>query len=454
MADHSAPPGLLASRRGSRRLVLPSLLVPALAGTAAAQDPTAPTTPPTVEQLLERIEAQDRRIQALESSPAAPGGKSTLVAGYDRGFFIRDTDSPFELRINGRMQFRFTGFDADSNGGTPADPAYRKDFEIERGRLEFRGTFLDEDTHFYINLDADTDDNHTVIFHDFWVNHRFSKAFDLYVGKAFVPGSRDWLAGSTSTHLIDRSMATSFFRPDRSLGIWAIGEPIEDVHYRVMASNGINTTDLAANQIDNRFAYTASVWWDPLADYGNGYADLEGHEDLAVRVGASVLYADEDDGQQPANNEPDAIRLSNGLRLTSLGAESFDVQLFAVDAAMKFQGFSMHGEAFFRELDEIVASAGSPLRRSYYDWGGYCDAGYMLVPKTFEVVARYSTVQGALDDSHEYALGFNWYINGTHLNKLSVDASKVDGVPVNSSGPNYRLGDDGWMFRAQWQVAF
>ncbi len=416
---------------------------------------------PTLQDLLRRVDAQDREIDALKaaSADAAPGVKkkgTSLEAVYDKGYRLRssDPDSPFELRVNGRMQFRFTSFDAERRGATSSMPVYRSDFEIERGRLEFRGTFLDGKTHFFINLDADTDDNHGVIFHDFWVNHRFNDCFDLYVGKAFVPGSRDWLSGSTSTHLIDRSLATTFFRPDRSVGVWAIGEPIEDFHYRVMVGNGFNTTDLSAGEVDNKFTYSGSVWWDPLAAYGSGYADLEHHEDLAMRVGASFAWSPEEDGQQPANREADAIRLSNGTRLTALRVEKFDLSLVALDAALKYCGFSANSEFFYRSLDNLIAPTSPSMPRNYEDWGAYVDAGYMIVSKRLEAVARYSTIQGDLQNSYEYAAGINYYIDGTHTNKLSFDATLLDGAPTSNSGPNYRVGDDGWMFRVQWQIAF
>jgi hypothetical protein len=83
-----------------------------LATGAAAQEPTT-------RELLERIEAQNRRIEALESAPTqATSGGGGAEAGYDKGYFIRSTDpnAPFELRINGRMQFRLTGFDSDTGG--------------------------------------------------------------------------------------------------------------------------------------------------------------------------------------------------------------------------------------------------------------------------------------------------------------------------------------------------
>lgn len=445
--------------RRPRAHLLPTTLTAAatsvFAGSALAQDPPSPGQDPTVRQLLERIEAQDRRIDELNQRVAAPQQTPAGASvAYDKGYVLRSTDpsSPFELRINGRMQFRFVGFDPDSDSATTN--SMRNDFEIERGRLEFRGTWLDPDTHFYINLDADTDDEHVVIMHDFWMNHEFCDAFDLYVGKAFVPGSRDWLAGSTTTHLIDRSLANSFFRPDRSVGVWAIGEPLEDVHYRVMVANGFNTTDLPPGAIDGKFTYSGSVWWDPLADYGSGYADLQQHEDLAVRLGASLTYARDQHGQDPANQEADAIRYSDGRRLTADGVERFDLTLGAVDLAMKYQGFAANAEAYFRQLDAIDSPTMPMLARGAYDWGGHCDVGYMIVPKRFDIVARVSTVQGDREDAWEYAGGCNWYIDGTHQNKLSFDASLLDDSPTNSSGPNYRVNDDGWLFRVQWQIAF
>lgn len=45
-------------------------------------------------------------------------------------------------------------------------------------------------------------------------------------------------------------------------------------------------------------------------------------------------------------------------------------------------------------------------------------------------------------------------MQGSHENKLSFDVTKLDGSPTDSSGPNYRVNDDGWMFRLQYQIAF
>jgi hypothetical protein len=426
----------------------------------------------------QRLEAQEQRIQTLEASLAewkrreevAVPKPSAWETGYDKGFYIRSTDpsNPFALRINGRMQFRYTGVAPDNESydnlgtaasGSPIELRPRNDFEIERGRLEFTGTTFDKDLHFYINLDADTDDGHQTIFHDFWFNYEFSEGFDVYVGKAFVPGSREWLDGSTASFLSDRSMATTFFRPDRSLGVWAIGEPIDGLHYRAMVGNGFQTTDLGFDEINDDLMGSGSLWVEPTGAFGRGYADLKVENNLRTRFGASLTYARENgvDSNGTPLSESAFLRLDDGTRLTSLGVDHFDVTLLAVDAAMKLSGFSLTGEGYYRWVNDIGPTGASPAGfpdGSNESYGGYVGVGYMLVPEKLDVQVRYSTVQGDFHDSYEYAGGVNYYLDGTHANKLTLDVTGLDGSPTSNSGPGFTVGQDGLMVRLQWQASF
>jgi hypothetical protein len=429
------------------------------------------------DELLKRLTLAEARIADLESNISlqrdvlqhnAPGVSDGFV-GYDDGFFIRPYDqerNPYELQVNGRMQLRHTGFVRDitqwtDNAGTVRPVNNRNDFEIERGRLEFRTTFLDPKLHSYLNLDFDTDDNHRVVAHDFWVNYTFCDAFDLYFGKAFVPGSRDWLNGALRTRLADRSMGTSFFRPDRTVGAWVIGEPVNDLFYRVMVGNSFNTPDLSPSEIDRNFVYSGSMWTH-LGDYGQGYSDLEWHDALASQIGQSFTFANTDStgaGSTPSE-ETSTIRLSDGTRLVQSGALSpgvavnqFDIYLYAVDAALKFRGFSINGEYYFRWLQSIRGNGVLPISQMF-DHGFYVEAGYFLVPKYFELNGRVSPIFGAFGDAQEYASGVNWFINGSHNLKFTFDVTKLSRNPVDNSGINYQSGDDGLLFRSQFQAAF
>jgi hypothetical protein len=425
-------------------------------------------------QLLKMLEEQSARIAKLEELLATKEShkikakelkeihkeriSSKHDVFYNKGYNLTNSDSetPFSMTINGRMQFRYTGYDKSSK----STQANINDFEVERGRLEFSGYVGDPNLHYYLNLDADTDDNHDVKAHDFWFNYVFSEAFDLYVGKAFVPGSREWLDGSTSTHLADRSLATSFFRPDRSVGTWAIGK-LNDVNYRFMVGNGFSTSDLEREEIDNDFTYALSLWGDLIGEYGKGRADLEYHDDLAFRIGSSFTYSPisaNPDGEP--TGEADAVRLSNGTRLDSTGAlladatvTDYDIFLYAVDLGLKYKGFSINSEAYYRNIQNIKADL-SLADSNMADKGFYADVGYFIVPQVWEPVIRYSLVDGDYGDFSEYAGGINYYINKTHLNKLTFDVARINDSGVSNSGPNYLVGQDGLLYRVQWQVGF
>ncbi len=389
---------------------------------------------------------------------------------YDGGFVIRPFDkkkTPFELKINGRMQFRYTGLSRDKKSFTNRTGfrrliQNRSDFEIERGRLEFSGFMYDPKLQFYLNLDGDTDDNHDMKVHDFWINYQFSKAFNLYIGKAFVPGSREWLGGSTRTQLIDRSVATTFFRPDRSIGVWASGEINRIFFYRAMVGNGVETTDLEDEDVNDSFAYSGSVWFEPLDEFGKGNSDLSYHKTVALRIGSSFTFSSEGGTNELGNSIPESniVRLTDGTRLTSIGAlapgvtvEKFKYYLLATDFALKYKGLSISSEYYFRWLNDF-STTGPVSHDKLYDDGFYIASGYMLKPKKLEIMGRASKIDGIFGDSWSYAGGFNYFLNGTHKNKLSFDVTVLHGNPSNNSGPNLRVGDDGPLFRAQYQIAF
>lgn len=429
--------------------------------------------PASAQNLLERLEAAEKRIVELESGNLSKDDLPTApdwTVGYDMGFFIRPTDKdehPFELKINGRMQFRYVGFSRDSdtflNRSGVVPVASRSDFEIERARLEFRGFFYDPKLEYYVNIDADTDDNHRAVFHDFWINYEFSKAFDLHVGKGKVPGSYEWLESSTSTRFADRSLATTFFRPDRSVGVWATGELADGLHYHAMIANGFNTTDLEPEDVDDQFAYSTMLYWDPWGDVGSGYSDLDYHENLVIRVGNAFTYADQnaaDDGDPTA--EERYARLSDGTPLITPGAlapgvtvNAFDTYLYTVFLTGKYRGFSFNAEYYARWLQDFGTKEGLPLPdAALFDSGFYADMGYMIIPKTLELNGRISQVDGLFGDAWEYAGGVNWFINGTHRHKLTFDVTVLDGSPASSSSPNFAIGQDGVLYQVQYQAAF
>ena len=194
-----------------------------------------------------------------------------FVADYDKGFLIKPVDAkkhPFQLKTNGWIQFRHVGFvrDRDSwtdNSGTTRTIRNRNAFDIERARLVFSGFAHDPRLTYFLHLDGDTDGRHAVDFFDYWWAWRFNDALRVQFGKRKAPGSRQWLLGARDTRLSDRPLATDYFRPDRSLGIFATGKPADGLFYELMLGNGYSTSNHNSEEINNKFAFSGTSWGEP-----------------------------------------------------------------------------------------------------------------------------------------------------------------------------------------------
>ena len=151
-----------------------SMIVAIQIGALNAQDLAIPEGPDRFEaallKLQERVESledqnselkeelssfkESEEKESAEQKKAAEEAKKKepkYIATYDKGFVFKPVDpkkTPFELRVNGRMQFRYNGFNRDrSTYPTLAGPVpveTRNDFEIERGRIEFSGFMFEE----------------------------------------------------------------------------------------------------------------------------------------------------------------------------------------------------------------------------------------------------------------------------------------------------------------------
>ena len=395
---------------------------------------------------------------------------SPFTADYKSGFRITPRDkkeTPFELKVNGRLQFRWAAFSRDTDtftnrlGTIPV--VSRNDFEVERGRLEFKGYALDPRLKFYFNLDADTDDNHVVIFHDFWFDYDISENTTVRIGKAKVPASYEWLESSTTTRFSDRSLSTTYFRADRSVGLWLLGSTDRLDYYQLAVTNGFFSTDLEPEDVDNNFAYTGLFYNDYGSDFGKGHSDLEFHQTPAYRLGTSFSHTNTnplDDGSP--NLEQNFARVSDGAQLIQTGALSpgvtindFDQQVLSVFASGKYRGWSYNAEFYARWLQNFGTIEGvDPGINDLFDHGFYVDVGYFLVPGKFEVNGRVSQIDGFFGDTWEYAAGWNWFYNESHKSKVSFDATVLEGNPVGSSSPNFEVGQDGILYRLQYQLAF
>lgn len=392
-----------------------------------------------------------------------------FYADYDGGFAILPYDAkqtPFDMRINGWIQFRHHGFARDvtswtDNAGVTRGVRNRNAFDIERARLYFKGSVLDERLTYFYHLDGDTDGRHGVDFFDYWWGWEFSDRFRVQLGKRKVTASRQWLLGARRTRFVDRPMANDFFRPDRTVGIFGLGRIGETGRYEVTVGNGYRTSNLPNSTTDDKFTYALTQYFDPFGDYGSQLVDYDFTCDPLVRIGHSFVYSPiTSDALGSPLAETDFLRLSDGTQLNQVGAlapgvtvSGLDVYFYGVDLAFKWRGWSLNSEVFFRWLEEFEAD-GAVSVDDLLQRGFYVEGGTFLYRKKLDANFRYSEVEGLFGRATEYAAGLNWFPLDTFKMKISFDAVVLDGSPLQNTTSDILVGDDGVLFRTQFQAEF
>ena len=422
-------------------------------------EPTKRRLPVLVEETVPGCErASDEDFHKIDFYPT-----------YDRGFVIRSYDQkklPYELIIPGWIQFRHQGFARDvetwtDNAGVTRDIRNRNAFDIERARIYFLGWVHDKRLRFFFHLDGDTDGSHAVDFFDYWWAWDFTDRFRVQVGKRKVPASRQWLLGARRTRFSDRPMANDFFRPDRTVGVYAIGKTGETGNYELMVGNGYRTSNIPNSQTDNKFTFAATQYFDPFGKFGSQLTDYDFSSEPLLRFGHSAVYSPQsDDNLGVPLDETDFIRLSDGTRLNQIGAlapgvtvSDFDLFYYGVDLAWKYRGWSFNSELFLQWIENLRGDGALPMD-DLFRHGFYVEGGRFLIPKKLDINARFSEVRGEFGGGNEIAAGINWYPLDTFKLKISFDVTRLDGSPLQNTASDILVGDDGMLFRTQFQAEF
>src|SRR5262245_50090148 len=132
------------------------------------------------------------------------------------------------------------------------------------------------------------------------IGWEFNKGLVLTGGYTGVPGSRSLVNTFPFFTASDRSMADNFFRPGFTQGPSASGHPLKGLNYLAFVGNGLNTLNISATKIDTNLLYSASVWWEPMGDFGppgksrNMYDDYFSSSDTRIRIGGAFTHSRED----------------------------------------------------------------------------------------------------------------------------------------------------------------
>lgn len=405
------------------------------------------------------FEEIEKRLNKLENRP--------LSSGYDRGFFIRSKDeqrdSSYELKINGWGQLRGTAWNLDNTTDDELNG------ELERARLIFHGHLISPDFNYFIQFDGDSDAGNVVDLLDFFIDWDVGHEFCCYredelrirVGQWKVPFNRARSLSGKSLAFADRSVASVFFDANRSVGLGVISEsPEHGFDWSIALANGIRTGSFRPNrsaELDDYPAFLARVTSDLYGEWGRDeVSDLSFHECLAVRTGAGFAFSRVDSlGSREFIRYPTVDSGASLPNVLPAGTYRYDLTMYSIDMSAKYRGWSLFAEWYARTVSGV-----EPIDVPLFDHGFWLHTGYFWIPKKLETFARMSRIvgdsstAGAVDQSFdEVAVGTAWYFDGENR-KLVFDATHANGVPLRDSALNVRPGDDGWMYRLQFQFAF
>ncbi|MDH4186399.1 MAG: OprO/OprP family phosphate-selective porin [Nitrospira sp.] len=208
----------------------------------------------------------------------------------------------------------------------------------------------------------------------------------------------------------------------------------------------------------DRLMYTARLNWNIAGRPGYGEGDMAYSETPQVAVGGGYSY-------NPAVNTSanssyigtDLANLNFRRQLAAfgngrvLGWGVVDFSSWATDAVVKYRGFSLQGEVYFKNIirhdkglpcmkDGCSATAPGFLGNQT---GWYVQSGYYLIPRKLEVAGRYAywdpDTRAADDLVKEIDLSLNWFLNGNYDHSIMVTYSNVQmgtgGYAIGRSAP-------------------
>jgi len=280
-----------------------------------------------------------------------------------------------------------------------------------------------------------------------------------------------------------RSMAGDYFRGSYAYGFWVEGEAYEDVYFRTMLGNNMNAVGVNFDQLDNTMdTFSTGLWWmnesnDNERTYGGAYGDFEGHESAAYRVGIHYTHSTETRQGQADEDaiENSQIRLSGGTPIfqsnifhSSTGDALNDAknlqelryQMVAMDAGVKYKGFALEGELYFRYLDKFKMLVDANIGfDSLFDTGFSLQPSYMLIPKKLQLYSEISQIYSdRYTNPWSAVLGFNWYptdkVGYAQQFRVNADVQYSDQSAVGSASQPYILHGHGFNYTANVEYWF
>jgi hypothetical protein len=456
------------------------------------------------QQLEEELRAKEARIRELESQlggkpgvaatteppgiaapaatgePAAASAAVTAEPGEIGGSF--EPGKGFVLARTPMGEIDFSAFAytrylnqneldetyTDAFGNT-RDLDLRNDLQFQKAILYFKGWLLDPKLRYVLytwtSNTSQGQDAQVVLAG--YLNYTFTEKLSVGAGIGGLPTTRSTRGTWPRWLKVDnRTIADEFFRGSYTTGIWAAGKLAPGVKYKVMVGNNLSQLGVDGVQLDGNFnTISTAVWWMPTTGEfgpGEGFGDFEYHEELATSLGLHATRSREDAQSQPGLDDPEntQIRLSDGTGIfqpdvfgPGVRIQRATYEMAALDAGLKYRGYALEGEYFWRTVDDLQATGPLPVD-DFWDHGFQLQGSAMLVPQTVQAYLSGSKIFGEYGDPWDFSAGLNWFPYKNQNLRVNGQLLYLDQSPVGYTSVPFIVGGDGFVWTLDLMLNF
>lgn len=343
----------------------------------------------------------------------------------------------------------------------------RQDFQLNKVQIKFLGWMMDKRFRYFLyawTSNASQGEGAQVVLAGN-LNYSFSPHFAVGSGIFSLPGARSvegnfpfWLAVDS------RLIADEYMRPSYSSGVKASGIITKGLTYQSMLANNLSTLGVSAAQLPNYFqtSSTALVWMPTTKEFGAGFGDFEGHEQVATRLAGHFTYSKENKQSQPNTEDPDntQLRLSDGSiiftpNLFGPGIAVTDAvyKMSSIDGGIKYRGYALEGEFYLHWLSNFQGP-GTSVLHSNFDRGYQLQASAMVVPRTLQSYFGGSEVIGDYGRPWDFRAGVNYFPYKNRVVRWNTEFLYLYRSPVGYTSVPFPYGGTGPVFHTSLELAF
>lgn len=388
--------------------------------TAAFAQTTPPSGPPPEPTATEPAATEPPPSDTPPPQPAAKKKGLPVSASYDGGYTVKSDDGSFELKLNGLFQSRWEliSTPAATEGG---DRTNDSRFLITRARMALNG-YVFKDTQFKIEF-AFSDAGNTRL-RDFFVNQVLAGGMvQVRVGQMKKPFNRNEIISDFGTEFVEKAITNQFGSRDIGVAIHnGYEKSPEGLEWVVGIWNGNgDATRYPVNCSGMPLTCTSGTPTNTPA--GNFRPEAQ------VRVGYNLGNVK---GYSEGDFDGGPLRLGVAANARLRNLQNLDSRPFAwdlgVDAVVKIMGLDVWAAVFFTKNKENASETALEALDEDPQLAFHVQAGYMVLPKTLQVAARFARFPLAtppdgtdVEYNQEIRGAVSWYFSKSHNYKWTTD---------------------------------